>query len=150
MSIYEFSVLRLVFFSTFLGLVYFTLSFFGFFFEFLEISDFLDLVLLRSVVFGRFLEISVHLRISCLEVIVVFDFLVFSIFLLSLLMFFFEFLEISDYFFFGVSSLEISGFSIFLILVSLLTYLRLVFFRSSLQCLFLTFLRWTFFLTFLI
>ena len=88
MSIYEFSVLRLVFFSTFLGLVYFTLSFFGFFFEFLEISDFLDLVLLRSVVFGRFLEISVHLRISCLEVSIFFNFLVFGIFLLSLLVFF--------------------------------------------------------------
>ena len=97
MSIYEFSVLRLVFFSTFLGLVYFTLSFFGFFFEFLEISDFLDLVLLRSVVFGRFLEISVHLRISCLEVSIFFNFLVFGIFLLSLLVFFFEFLEISGF-----------------------------------------------------
>ena len=97
MFIYEFSVLRLVFFSTFLGLVYFTLSFFGFFFEFLEINDFFELGLLTIGVFGLSLEINVHLRISCLEVIVVFDFLVFSIFLLSLLMFFFEFLEISDY-----------------------------------------------------
>ena len=48
--------------------------------------------------FFRFsLELSVHLRISCLEISVCFDFLEFSIFLLSLVVLFFEFLQISDF-----------------------------------------------------
>ena len=80
--------------------------------------------------FFRFsLELSVHLRISCLEISVCFDFLEFSIFLLSLVVLFFEFLQISD--FLDLIILRLVYFSFFL--KPAFIVFKVDFFRLSLE-----------------